>query len=110
MSTPGEHGDTSDRAELEAQMRVALSELLGVAHDGTLSPSAFGERLGSIHARYLGPDVNAPAVVEARRKALAAYDELTSGRDRHHQLELIADALGIGPEPKRREADLDPRG
>jgi hypothetical protein len=109
MST-GEHGAASDRAELEAQMRVGLGDLLDVAHDGTLSPDAFAERLESIHARYLGRDANAPAALAARRKAVAAYDELTSGRDRHHQLELIADALGIGPETKRREVDLDPRG
>ena len=95
MSTAGEHGDASPTAESEAQMRVELGELLDVAHDGALSPTVFAERLESIHARYLGPDANSPAAIEARRRAVAAYDKLTSGRDRHHQLELIATALGI---------------
>ena len=95
MSTTGEHGDASHRAESEAQMRVELGELLDVAHDGVLSPTVFAERLDSIHTRHLGTDANSPAAMEARRKAVAAYDKLTSGRDRHHQLELIANALGI---------------
>ncbi len=95
MSTVGEQGDASHGAPSEAQMGVALCELLDVAHDGALSPAVFAERLDSIHARYLGPDANSRAAIEARRKAVAAYDKLTSGRDRHHQLELIADALGI---------------
>jgi hypothetical protein len=110
MSTADEHGGPRDRAELEARMRVALRELLDIAQDGALSPSAFVEQLDAIHARYLGRDADVPEVVNARRKALAAYDELTSGRDRHHQLELLADALGIGPESKRHEPDREPRG
>ncbi len=95
VSIPGENGGASRGVESDVQMRVELGELLDVAHDGTLSPTVFAERLDSIHARYLGPDASSPAAIETRRKALTAYDKLTSGRDRHHQLELIANALGI---------------
>ena len=38
---------------------------------------------------------SSPVSWGTRRRALAAYDEVTMGFDRHHELELLADALGV---------------
>lgn len=87
-------------------MDVELGALLAEARAGELAPAEFAERVESLHARHLGGQIDAPEFVNARREAVAAYDELTRGRDRHHQLELIAQALGIGPRNERPGADL----
>lgn len=50
-------------------------------------PANFDARLASLHARLLGEDANAAAIVEHRRAATKAYANLTSGTDRHYNLE-----------------------
>jgi hypothetical protein len=45
-------------------------------------------------------------MVERRRAASKAYADLTSGTDRHHDLERLAHALGIDPLAKRSSPAL----
>ena len=84
-----------DLADRNEQMQRELSELMSVARIDELAPADFLERLESIHVRYLGEGAYSPEFVDRRRRALAAYDEVTMGIDRHHELELLADALGV---------------
>jgi hypothetical protein len=83
----------------EAAMQRELADLLTLVRNGQVDPSDFTARLEALHARFLGDDANAPEIVERRRAASAAYDELTAGTDRHHQLELLAKALGVDLAP-----------
>jgi hypothetical protein len=76
-------------------MRRELGELLASARSGELPASVFAARLVSLHGRFLGEDANTPGMVERRRVASVAYDDLTSGTDRHHDLERLAQALGV---------------
>jgi hypothetical protein len=92
MTTPEQDADLGKPNE---QMQAELGELLSVARAGELAPTDFLERLESIHARYLGDEALAPEFVSRRGQALAAYDEVRLGVDRHHQLELLAQALGV---------------
>ncbi len=87
-----DHG--SENAELERE----LTELLETARTAELTPADFLARLESIHARHLGSEANSPELVDRRLEALAAYDEITLGLDRHHELERLARALGIQEE------------
>ena len=91
MATEGE----DDLAERKEQMQRELAELMSVARVDELAPADFLERLESIHVRYLGESAYSPELVDRRRRALAAYDEVTLGVDRHHELELLAEALGV---------------
>jgi len=84
-----------DLAARNEQMQRELSELMSVARIDELAPADFLERLESIHVRYLGEGAHSPEFVDRRRRALAAYDEVTMGVDRHHELELLADAFGV---------------
>ncbi len=79
----------------EAARRRELGDLLALARNGELDPSEFTALLESLDARFLGDDADAPALVQRRRAASAAYGELVAGMDRHHQLELLAKALGV---------------
>ena len=76
-------------------MRRELVDLFVLARDGELARSDFHDRLKSLHARFLGADADAPDMVGRRRVASKAYDDLSSGTDRHHDLERLAQALGI---------------
>lgn len=81
----------------QERMQRELGDLLASARTGGLAGSDFTARLESLHARFLGEDANTPEMVEHRRAASKAYDDLTAGTDRHHDLERLAQALGIGP-------------
>jgi hypothetical protein len=102
MPTPGEYEGDDRRPAMQAE----LIALLAAAQAGDLTAEQFGERLELIHARHLGGDIDAPQFVSGRRDALAAYDEFTSGRDRHHQLELVIRALGLQPPRESDNATL----
>jgi hypothetical protein len=78
-------------------MRRELGELFDSARDAELARSDFAARLESLHTRFLGENADTPEMVEHRRAASKAYDDLTSGTDRHHDLERLAHALGIDP-------------
>jgi hypothetical protein len=109
MPTFGEH-EGDKRPDQRAAMQDELVALLAAAQADDLTPEQFRERIELIHARHLGGDIDAPEFVNSRRDAVAAYDEFTSGRDRHHQLELVSRALQIRSPRERGNADLDPRG
>jgi len=79
----------------EEQMRGELGALLASVRDGELEPSTFEARLELLHARFVGKDASTRGMVERRRVAAVAYDDLTSGTDRHHDLERLAQALGV---------------
>jgi hypothetical protein len=85
---------TSPRPEA---MQDELVALLEEAQERELSPEEFSERLGLIHARFLGDDLNSPENVKGRRAALKAYEQLLDDIEEHHQIELIAEALRIDP-------------
>ena len=97
MPPPGRKDGLTDPGKPNEQMQGELGELLSVVRGEGLAPAEFLERLESIHIRYLGDDSNAPEFVTRRRKAFAAHEEFTMGVDRHHQLELLAQALGLEP-------------
>jgi hypothetical protein len=78
-------------------MERELGSFLDVVRRGKLTPVAFVEQLEAIHGRFLGDELNSDEPVKARLDALAAYEELLSDIDRHHQIELLAQALGVDP-------------
>jgi hypothetical protein len=79
-------------------MRPDLTALLGDASAGELTSSDFYERLTDIHLRHLGDDTNSAANQMSRARALRAFEGLTrEAPSRHHELERLADALGISP-------------
>jgi hypothetical protein len=87
------------RDDLPDQMRADLTALLGEATAGELSSAGFRDRLAQIHTRYLGDNADTAANRTRRSKALRAFERLRrEAPSRHHELELIADALGIQPE------------
>lgn len=79
----------------EERLRRELGELFAAVRVGEVSVPDFAERLESLHARFLGKDAEALEMVERRKLAIKAYEHLTAGIERHHNLELIAEALGI---------------
>jgi hypothetical protein len=90
--------EESRQAELPEPIRADLAALLGDAAAGDLSSADFYDRLTQIHTRHLGDNANTPANKTSRARALRAFEHL--GREapsRHHELELIAEALGIQP-------------
>ncbi len=74
-----------------------LAELLVAARSGALAPPDFAARLESLHTRFLGGKAHTPEMIERRRSASAAYDDLISAEDldTHHHLELLAGTLGV---------------
>jgi hypothetical protein len=78
-----------------AAMHRELAELLTTAPAAGLTPADFPARLESIHRRHLAGQADSPEFVKRRADALAAYDEITLGVDRHHQLEALAAALDV---------------
>jgi hypothetical protein len=100
MPTPDQEGDRVDPVEKGSRMQADLAALHAAAADGRMEPGAFLEQLQLIHLRDLGDEADLPAFVRARHRAYMAYEELTLGRDRHHQLELLAVALGIEDDPR----------
>jgi len=89
----------SPRSELPDQMHADLTAFLDDATAGELSSVDFYDRLTEIHTRYLGGNANTAANKARRAKALRAFERLTrEAPSRHHELELIAEALGIQPE------------
>jgi hypothetical protein len=81
----------------EEPLHRELVELLAMARSGGLAPADFAARLESLHARFLGEEAYSPEMIERRRSALAAYDDLVSAEDldTHHHLELLAGTLGV---------------
>lgn len=95
MTTPGHHGDAR-RGGTPVQMRSDLVALLAEVEASVLSAGEFRERLLQIHARHLASQANAPEFERSRRKAIRAFNALTlEAPSRHHQLEQLADALGL---------------
>lgn len=80
-------------------MTRELGELLAAARSGELDVTDFAERLDSLHTRFLGDAAATPEMVEHRRRAVRAYQNLVAGidMDRHHHLELLAEALNADP-------------
>lgn len=85
----------SMRRSDQGRMRRELADLFASARSGELTRADFAARLESLHQRFLGEDAATPNMVEQRRAASKAYDDLTLGTDRHHNLERLAEALGI---------------
>jgi hypothetical protein len=79
-----------------------LDALLAAARNGDLAPAEFAARLESLHTRFLAGNARTPEMIERRRTASAAYDDLWSGEDldTHHHLELLAASLGIDLPPR----------
>jgi hypothetical protein len=84
----------------DEQMRLELRSLLDSARGCELAPADFATRLESIHARFLASNATTPEMLKRRRDAAAAYDDLIVGADmdRHHHLELLAQAIDL-PHP-----------
>ena len=81
-------------------MVADLCDLLAEARTEATTPSDFRARLDEIHTRHLGRDASAGDQVERRRRASKAYDGLRrESPSRHHQFELLAEALGLEAEP-----------
>jgi hypothetical protein len=78
-----------------------LDALLAEARSGDLAPPEFSARLEQLHSRFLGRNAQTPEMIERRRSAAAAYDDLWSGEDldTHHNLECLAASLGIDLPP-----------
>jgi hypothetical protein len=77
-------------------MRQQLAALLSDVSAGELSFADFDERLTEIHIRCLGDEANAAANELTRLRALRAFEGLTrEAPSRHHELERLAEALGI---------------
>jgi hypothetical protein len=82
----------------DAAMRREIGDILASARWGEFEPAVFGARLEEVHARFLGDQAGAPDIVEQRHLAEKAYVQLLTGtEERHHYLELMADALGVDP-------------
>jgi hypothetical protein len=81
---------------VEDEMRTELTTLLDAVSSGEVSHADFYHRLEEIHDRHLGDSAKTAEHALIRRKALTAFEDL--GREapsRHHELELLAEALGI---------------
>jgi hypothetical protein len=88
--------DDSGQAKREQGMDADLAALLGDAGTGGLSSVEFSDRLTDIHVRHLGDEAAVVANEMSRVRALRAFEAL--GREapsRHHELELLAAALGL---------------
>lgn len=81
----------------EDRTQSELRDLLAAARAGELESREFTARLESLHERLLGDGASTPEMTERRRAASKVYDELSAGMDRHHDLERLAQALGIEP-------------
>ncbi len=73
-------------------MAHELEQLFVAAQDRELPPAAFISRLESLHARLLGAGADTPEMVERRHSASLAHRRLATDIDRHHHLELLAEA------------------
>jgi hypothetical protein len=94
MTPTGERGNAE--AELPEQMRAELAALFDDASAGGLSSAEFYDRLTDIHNRHLGADAGAVANEMSRDRALRAFEGLSrEAPSRHHELELLAAALGL---------------
>ena len=85
----------------DEQMRQELHELFVTARTCELTTADFATRLASVHARYLGSAAQTPDLLKRRRNAATVYDNLLADTDmdRHHHLELLAEALDLLPAP-----------
>lgn len=81
----------------EEPLHRELVALLTAARTDQLAPADFAERLEALHMRFLGEEARTPEMIERRRSASAAYDDLMSAKDldTHHHLELLARTLGV---------------
>jgi hypothetical protein len=89
-------GDANEEA-----LRRELDGLFAAARTGELAPADFAARLESIHTRFRGEEAQTPELIERRRSASAAYEDLVSAEDldTHHRLELLAGTLGVATPP-----------
>ena len=85
----------------DEQMRQELHELFVTARTCELTTADFAARLESVHARFLGSAAQTSDLLKRRRNAATVYDDLLAGTDmdRHHHLELLAEALDLSPTP-----------
>ena len=78
-------------------MRADLRALLAEVEADELTAAAFTERLVAIHRHHLGAASETRELVRARRRALKAFEGLArEAPSRHHELEQLAEALGLG--------------
>jgi hypothetical protein len=93
---PAADRDEPEHAKRQNQTRADLAALLRDVRAGELTSADFYERLSDIHGRHLGDDANSAANEMSRIRALRAFEGLTrEAPSRHHELERLADALGI---------------
>ncbi len=85
----------------DEQMRQELHELFVTARTCDLTTADFAARLESVHARFLGSAAHSLDLLKRRRNAASVYDNLLADTDmdRHHHLELLAEALDLSPDP-----------
>ena len=85
----------------DEQMRQELHELFVTARTYELTTADFAALLESVHARFLGSAAQTSDLLKRRRNAATVYDDLLAGKDmdRHHHLELLAEALDLSPAP-----------
>lgn len=82
-----------------------LHALLAGVKAGEFGLSEFPERLEAIHRAHLGKAADKPEFVAARRKAGDRHADYVLSIERHHGLERLAKALGVGSEPARSFSD-----
>ncbi len=77
-------------------MRADLQGLLDAARAGELDTAGFYDRLEEVHRRHLGAEASSERWVGLRRRAVRIFDGLgKASGSRHHQFELLTEALGL---------------
>lgn len=77
-----------------------LRALLDDVRAGGLSADEFRERLTRIHEKHPVDEALSRRLESERRQAFRAFDALTrEAPSRHHELERLAEALGVDIDP-----------
>lgn len=82
-----------------------LQELLAGVKAGEFGLADFPARLEAIHRTHLGKVADKPEFVAARRKAGDRHADYVLSIERHHGLERLARALGVGAESAHTLSD-----
>jgi hypothetical protein len=82
-----------------------LQELFAGVKAGEFGLADFSARLEAIHRAHLGGVADKPEFVAARRKASDRHADYALSIERHHGLERLAKALGIGAESAHTPSD-----